>query len=119
VQKDKTGVSFNYLNYLYDINSRKLKNNIAILPLDLKKEYSDILSEANLDKTIALLESKSIDIIPIEEFAFTFTNNKLTPKVQQFLTWVLSEGQAYNHQYGLLQLDEKTAKQQLVAHHLK
>ncbi|MDR3328496.1 MAG: hypothetical protein LBS63_00100 [Prevotellaceae bacterium] len=119
VQKDKTGVSFNYLNYLYDINSRQLKSDIALLPLDLKREYSDILSEANLDKTIALLESKTIDIIPIEEFAFTSSNNKLTPKVQQFLAWVLSEGQAYNHQFGLLRLDEKTERQELMAYHLK
>jgi ABC-type phosphate transport system substrate-binding protein len=118
VQKDNTGVSFNYLNYLYDVNSRQLKSNIALLPLDLKKEYSDILSEDNLDKTIALLESKTIDIIPIEEFAFTCSNNKLTPAIQQFLIWVLSDGQTYNHQYGLLQLDEKKAKQELIAYHL-
>jgi ABC-type phosphate transport system substrate-binding protein len=114
VQKDNTGVSFNYLNYLYDINSRQLKDNIAILPLDLEKEHNKILSEANLDKTIALLESKSIHLIPVEEFAFVF-QNKITPEIQQFLYWVLSEGQTYNHQFGFLKLDEKTLAQQLTS----
>ncbi|MDR3328640.1 MAG: hypothetical protein LBS63_00840, partial [Prevotellaceae bacterium] len=97
---------------------RQLKGDIALLPLDLKKEYSEILSEANLDKTIALLESKTINIIPVEEFSFTVPNDKLTPKVQQFLAWVLSEGQAYNHLFGLLRLDEKGERGELMAYHL-
>ncbi|MDR0835256.1 MAG: substrate-binding domain-containing protein [Tannerella sp.] len=111
VQKDETGVSFNNLNYLYDLNSRQLKKEIAILPLDLKKEYSTILEESNLDKLIDLLEEKSIELIPVEEIGFVF-QNQVNPEVKNFLQWILSEGQAYNHQFGFLNLDEKTLNQQ-------
>jgi ABC-type phosphate transport system substrate-binding protein len=112
VQKDETGVSFNNLNYIYDLNSRQLKKEIAILPLDLKKEYNEILSESNLDKLLGLLEnSKPIDLIPVEELSFVF-QNQIDPEVKNFLQWVLSEGQAYNHQFGFLNLDEKTLNQQ-------
>ncbi|MDR1980973.1 MAG: substrate-binding domain-containing protein [Tannerellaceae bacterium] len=111
IQKDEKGVSINNLAYLYDINSRRLKQEIAILPLDLKKEQSAILEESDLDKLIDLLESKSIDLIPVEEISFVF-HNDINPEVKEFLQWVLSEGQAYNHRFGFLNLDEKRLAQQ-------
>ncbi|MDR0833707.1 MAG: hypothetical protein LBN93_05910 [Candidatus Symbiothrix sp.] len=105
VQKDNTGVSFNSLSYIYDIHSRQLKSNIALLPLDLKREYSEVIAEANLDKVIDLLETKSIDLIPVEDINFVTTH---TPDAQteQFLQWVVADGQAYNHQYGFLNADK-------------
>jgi ABC-type phosphate transport system substrate-binding protein len=111
VQKDDTGVSFNNLNYIYDLHSRQLKKEIAILPLDLKKEYSEILAESNLDKLIDLLEDKLIELIPVEEISFVL-QNQIDPEVKNFLQWVLSEGQTYNHQFGFLNLDAKTLNQQ-------
>ncbi|GHU64189.1 hypothetical protein FACS1894123_08460 [Bacteroidia bacterium] len=111
VQKDETGVSFNNLNYIYDLNSRHLKNEITILPLDLKKEYSEVLAESDLDKLIDLLEEKPIELIPVEEISLVI-QNQVDPEVKNFLQWVLSEGQAYNHKFGFLNLDAKTLNQQ-------
>jgi hypothetical protein len=110
VQKDQTGVTFNNLSYLFDINSRKLKSNIALLPLDLKREYSEVIAEANLDKVIDLLETKSIDLIPVEGIQFVASH---TPDAQtnQFLQWVATDGQAYNHQFGFLNVDKKALAQ--------
>ncbi|GHT01714.1 hypothetical protein AGMMS49525_03250 [Bacteroidia bacterium] len=106
VQKDNTGVSFNNLNYIYDIDSRQLKSNIALLPLDLKKEYSEVMAEANLDKVIELLETKSIDLIPVEEINFVATHT-LDAQTRQFLQWVATDGQAFNHQYGFLNVNKQ------------
>jgi ABC-type phosphate transport system substrate-binding protein len=105
IQKDNTGVSFNNLSYVFDITSRKLKTNIALLPLDLKKEYSEVIAEANLDKVIDLLETKSIDLIPVEDINFVATH---TPDAQteQFLQWIITDGQAYNHQFGFLNAEK-------------
>ncbi|GHT19655.1 hypothetical protein AGMMS4957_04400 [Bacteroidia bacterium] len=110
VQKDQNGVTFNNLSYVFDINSRTLKNNIALLPLDLKREYSEVIAEANLDKVIALLETKTIDLIPVEGIQFVASH---TPDAQteQFLQWVATEGQAYNHQFGFLNADKKALAQ--------
>ncbi|GAP72715.1 hypothetical protein SAMD00024442_4_67 [Candidatus Symbiothrix dinenymphae] len=110
VQKDQTGVTFNNLSYIYDINSRTLKSNIALLPLDLKREYSEVIAEANLDKVINLLETKTIDLIPVEGIQFVASH---TPDAQtnQFLHWVATEGQAYNHQFGFLNADKKALAQ--------
>ncbi len=37
VKKDSIGITYNNLGYLYDVNSRSLKQGLALLPLELKK----------------------------------------------------------------------------------
>jgi ABC-type phosphate transport system substrate-binding protein len=110
IQKDNSGISFNNLNYIFDLRSRRLKDEISLLPLDLKKEYTEILSESNLDKTIELLERKKFDLIPVEELTFEVSNAD-NPEIQQFLQWILTEGQSYNHEFGFLNVENKNLAQ--------
>ena len=110
IRKDNSGISFNNLNYIFDLQSRRLKDEISLLPLDLKKEYNEILSESNLDKTIELLERKKFDLIPVEELTFEVANAG-NPEIQQFLQWVLTEGQSFNHEFGFLNVENKNLAQ--------
>ncbi|MDR0733383.1 MAG: hypothetical protein LBF08_04905 [Dysgonamonadaceae bacterium] len=111
VGKDIKGVSFNPLNYVFDIRSRRLNDGIALLPLDVKKEYAEVFNLQNLDETIQLLENKEIDLIPVEELTFILKGN-VSATTLRFLEWALSEGQDYIHPFGLLRLDTKTLAQQ-------
>ncbi|MDR1859534.1 MAG: hypothetical protein LBR06_01255 [Bacteroidales bacterium] len=111
VQKDASGVSFNSLNYVFDVTSRQLRDGIVILPLDLKKGFEEIVRQPDLDKTIALLEAKAPELIPVEAFS-AVVNTTTNSSALQFLHWVLTEGQKFNHELGFLQLDEKTSEQQ-------
>jgi ABC-type phosphate transport system substrate-binding protein len=111
VKKDVKGISFNNLNYIFNIESRQLNEGISLLPLDIKKEYAEVLNAQNLDETITLLENKNIDLIPVEELAFVLPG-KVNPATIQFLEWALSEGQDYIHSFGFLRLDAKTLAQQ-------
>jgi hypothetical protein len=111
VKKDIKGVSFNNLNYIFDIKSRHLNDGIVLLPLDVKKEYAEVLDLQNLDETIALLENKNIDLIPVEELTFVLPE-EVNPATLQFLEWALSQGQDYIHSFGFLRLDTKTLAQQ-------
>ncbi|MDR0686985.1 MAG: hypothetical protein LBF79_05980 [Dysgonamonadaceae bacterium] len=110
VAKDSSGVSFNFLNYVFDLRSRQLKEEIAILPLDLKKEYSEILDGSNLDRMLELLEKKKIDLIPVEELRFETTDADNT-EIRKFLQWVRTEGQIFNHQFGLLKVEDRNLAQ--------
>ena len=112
VKKDAKGISFNKLNYVFDIESRRLNDGITLLPLDIKKEYADVLNVQNLDETIALLESKNIGLIPIEELTFVLPG-QANPATLRFLEWALSEeGQAYINIFGFLRLDTKEIARQ-------
>jgi ABC-type phosphate transport system substrate-binding protein len=111
VQKDAKGVSFNALNYVFDIRSRRLTEGLVLLPLDVKKEYLDVLAAPDLDATIAMLERASIDLIPVGELTFVLPD-RAGPATLRFLEWTLTEGQRYIHPFGFLRLDAPTIAHQ-------
>jgi phosphate transport system substrate-binding protein len=109
IKKDTTGVAFNSLNYVYDIQTRKLKNDIALLPLNLKSQQREALNTLNIDNAIALLEKNEVENIPVDSFGFVVSNEQLENKnFTAFLRWVLTDGQKFNHETGFLNLDEST-----------
>lgn len=100
IAEDNSGITFNSLAYLFDLQSRQLKQGLALLPLDVKKEQAAALATGNIDEAINLLESQSIDLVPVENIGFAYTGSDLA--VKQFIAWVANEGQQYNHQNGFL-----------------
>lgn len=108
IEEEPASVTFSSLSFLYNLQSRDIRTDITLLPLNVKKDQGEAF--ANLDAVIDVLEHQRIDAIPVEPIGFTY--QKADSDIEQFLAWVLSEGQAYNHAQGFLQLDEKDAKQQ-------
>ena len=111
IKKDSIGLTYNNLGYLYDVNSRKLKDGIALLPLDLKKETKEILT-GNLDNVIEVLEKNRIETIPVEKIGFIYSQLNARKQVSDFLKWVLSDGQKFNHAEGFLNLDKQALAEQ-------
>jgi hypothetical protein len=105
IQKDNTGITFNNLSYIFDLNDRQLKDEIALLPLDVKKEQLEALRSENLDETIVLLEEQKVELIPVYNIGVTYNEKD---NVKNFLKWIITDGQKYNHEYGFLNIDEKT-----------
>ncbi|MDR3218898.1 MAG: extracellular solute-binding protein [Dysgonamonadaceae bacterium] len=112
IQKDETGITFNTLNYAFDLKSRQLKANLSILPLNVKSGQKEVLDSHDIDKLIALLEESKIETIPVENFGLLvpkkYSNNN---EILDFLEWVLSDGQKYNREYGFLSLDDNVRAQ--------
>jgi ABC-type phosphate transport system substrate-binding protein len=106
VKKDAGGVSFNSLNYVFNIDSREINEGIALLPLDIKKEYEERFYGNNLDEVIGLLESRNIDIIPVNSLVFVLPDNAGAATVR-FVEWALKRGQDYINAFGFLRLDTK------------
>lgn len=112
IQKDSLGVTFNNLGYIFDLKSRAIKNGVSILPIDLKKNKAQSLNN-NLDEAIQLLESNSYETVPVEKIGFVFNGNDVNPVLRDFLKWVATEGQKYNHDYGFLNLEKETLSNQV------
>jgi len=111
IKKDSIGLAYNNLGYLFDTNTRKLKEGIALLPIDLKKETKDILT-GNLDFVIDLLEKNHIETIPVEKIGFIYSQQTARKEVSEFLKWVLTDGQKFNHSEGFLNLDKQSLAEQ-------
>ena len=104
ISKDPLGVTFNTLSNIFDLKSRQLKNDLTLVGLDLKKEVANSFN-GTLDEILSVLESGKPAEVAIEKVAITSNNND--EAVSRFLQWVLENGTKYNHQFGLLNLDNK------------
>jgi len=111
IRKDSIGITFNNLGYLFDTGSRKLKDGIALLPLDLKKETRNI-NTGDLDDVISILEKNKVETIPVEKIGFIYSQQTAGKEISDFLKWVLADGQKYNHSEGFLNLDKQDLTEQ-------
>jgi len=111
IEEDRASVTFNALSNLYDLSSRTLHSDLVLLPLGVKKTQSEVLRSGNLDETLQLIESEDIDLIPVEDIGFTYS--AFDRDIDQFLQWIVSTGQQYNHEAGFLRLTDKEVESQL------
>lgn len=109
INKDHTGVTFNNLAYIFDLQNRKLKPRLFLIPLDIKKEQREVLDNGNLDETLQLLENNDVALIPLSKVGFAYSDRA---SVADFLRWIVNEGQQYNHRFGFLTLDEKSVRKE-------
>jgi len=113
VGKDENGIAYNTLNYVFDLKTRELKQNLTVVPLNLKADVREALLSHNIDRTISLLEDKKVDAIPVENIGISLSGQfAANAEVLRFVGWVLEEGQKFNHELGFLTLDEEVLKAQ-------
>lgn len=112
VRRDPFGITFNALSNIADTRTRHLKEELALVPLDLDKQSRQILDSGQLDDIIRLLEQQRIDGIPVGKVGLTYDHRN--PLLNNFVRWILTDGTADVHNFGLLQLtqQELTAQQQ-------
>ena len=110
--KDPLGVSFNALPNIFDLKSRHIKSNLSIIGIDVKKSLENSFSgNATLDELISVLEDGKVQEVAVDKIGVSY--NQTDDAVNQFLQWVLTAGVKYNHEFGLLNLDNKLAQVQI------
>ena len=111
INEDKASVTFNALSNLYDLSSRTLRSDLALLPLGVKASQREVLRSGNLDETLELIENEDIALIPVEDIGFIY--NSFDTDIDNFLQWIIRDGQQYNHEAGFLHLTNKEVESQL------
>ena len=112
LSKDPLGVSFNALPNIFDLKSRHVKDGLTIIGLDLKKGFAESINdEGSLDNVLQLLENGKPAEIAIEKVGISY--HVADDAVSHFLEWVLENGTKYNHEFGLLNLDQKVTQAQI------
>ena len=97
-------ITVNSLSNIFNLESRTLRDELALLPLDLDKQGKQILHQGDLDDIISLLEQHRYSEIPVANAGLDF--DRTNPVLADFVNWVLINGTQYVHQYGLLQLQQ-------------
>ena len=94
------------------MKSRHIKDNLTIIGIDVKKNLEKNFSDkATLDELILALENSKVSEVAVEKIGVSY--NEADDAINQFLNWVLTAGTKYNHEYGLLNLDNKLAQVQI------
>ncbi len=113
VGEDAWGLGISALGNLYDLQSRHLKDQLQVASLDDSKKID---LTASLDEVLEALEIHTVEGIDVEKIGFAFDVNNL--QLNRFVNWVLTDGQQYLHEYGLLTLSQKDLiSQQRSLHH--
>lgn len=104
ITKDPLAITVNSLSNIFNLESRTLRDELSLLPLDLDKQGTQILHQGNLDDIITLLEQHRYSEIPVAKAGLDF--DQANPLLADFVNWVLVNGIQYVHQFGLLQLQQ-------------
>lgn len=115
VKKDTNAISYNSLGIIYNIRTRKINDSIAIIPIDLNENGKVDANEKiyeTVDDVMAFVEKTNHPKIPVENVNVIFSKTINRKAVTDFLEWVITKGQQFNHEYGLLYLPAATAQEQ-------
>jgi ABC-type phosphate transport system substrate-binding protein len=62
---------------------------------------------------IDVLEKNHSETIPVEKIGFIYSQQTVRKEVSDFLKWVLSDGQKFNHAEGFLNLEKQVLAEQI------
>jgi hypothetical protein len=129
VLRDSTGVSYLPLSLIYDVESRKVKNGITVLPVDLngndkvndEEKFYDNLSVVT--ERLDNASPKQIKNVPIEYLHFSVDKKGASAGAVTFLRWVVRNGEKDLHDFGYLKPEpqklEKDKFEQFASKRLK
>jgi len=115
VKNDPLGIGYNNVNYAYDAKTRKPIEGIGVVPLDLNEnglvdENEDFYSTR--DQIIEAISTGSYPSPPARELNLV-TKGKFTQVANDFVKWILTEGQKYALETGYVPLSEERRVEEL------
>lgn len=116
VKSDIYGVGYNNVIYIYDINSRKKHRGLDVIPIDINGNGS-IDEDENfyntLDDIMLAIKEEKYPSPPARELYFVAKSKPENVIVQEFLKWIITEGQAFVKEGGYVLLPEEKLAQEL------
>ena len=116
VVNDINGISYNNLGLVYNIQTRKVADGIAIVPIDINE--NGIVDEdenhyTTIDDLLDFIAQSGTSKIPQENVNVVLNKNKINKDILDFLQWIITDGQQYNRQYGFMSLGNNVVLQEL------
>jgi len=115
VKNDPLGIGYNNINYAYDAKTGKPIEGIVIVPLDLNENGQVDGNEdfyRTRDQIIQAISTGSYPSPPARELNLV-TKGKFTGAAEEFVKWILTDGQKYALETGYLPLSEERCAEEL------
>jgi phosphate transport system substrate-binding protein len=108
VKRDPLGIGFNNIGYAYDATTKQQVKGLKVVPIDLNnngKIDDDENFYNSMNDLIAAISSGKYPSPPARELYFVCKGNPRNNKVlNEFIKWVLSDGQKFVHEAGYIEL---------------
>lgn len=116
VQKDKVGIGYNNIAYVYDQKTKKPFDGLTVIPIDVN-ENGQIDSEENFYETseilIQAIKDGKYPSPPARDLYLVTKGKPTNPEVIAFLEYVLTEGQKYTDEVGYIGLSDKKLNEEI------
>lgn len=116
IQKDRVGIGYNNIAYVYDLRTRKPYEGLAVLPLDVNENGQIDTEEQFYDTSTDLIAAIGAGKFPSPPARPLYlVSNGIPPKevVKEFIRYALTEGQQYAVETGFIPLPQSTIEQEL------
>lgn len=116
VSKDIYSVGFNNVAYAYDITTGEKRPGVDVIPLDRNGNRVIDAKEnfyGRADSVLAAIADGRYPAPPARDLYFITKGKPTDPRIIQFLTWVLTDGQQYVKAAGYVPLPKAVIEQQL------
>ena len=116
VQKDKVGIGFNNISYAYDRNTKRLFDELAIIPIDVNENGRIDPEEDFYETTETLIKAINegrYPSPPARDLYLVTKGKPVKPEVIAFIKYVLTEGQQYAAENGYIGLAEEKLQEEL------
>lgn len=116
VQKDKVGIGYNNIAYVYDQKTKKPFDGLTVIPIDVN-ENGQIDPEEDFYETseilIQAIKDGKYPSPPARDLYLVTKGKPTNPDVIAFLEYVLSEGQKYTDEIGYIGLSDKKLNEEI------
>lgn len=118
VRRDSLGIGYNNVNYAYDAKTKQPVKGLAIVPIDLDGNGRVDAGEqfyGHRDTLVQAIADSRYPSPPARDLYFVTKGRPRTKLLQEFIKWVLTDGQAFVPETGYItlgrdKLDEGLAK---------
>ncbi len=98
LRKTPSGIGYNNLNFVYDVQTQKKYPGLEVIPIDLNGNHKIDPEENfydNLSSITAAIKDGRYPSPPARELYFVSKGKPVNPVVVAFLQWILTDGQKY------------------------
>ncbi|HEX6223474.1 MAG TPA: substrate-binding domain-containing protein [Chryseolinea sp.] len=116
VKKDASGIGYNNVIYVYDLNTKQKYPGIDVVPIDVNSDgklSQEELFYDDLDQLMAAIGDGRFPSPPARELYFVSKGKPQSPVVIEFLRWVLAEGQNFVAETGYIRLPDARIQTEL------
>lgn len=115
VRTDRLGIGYNNIGFAYDASTSKPITGLAIIPLDINdngKIDTDEQMYATREQIVSAINTGKYPSPPARELNIV-TKDKFSGETQEFVRWILTDGQQYVEESGYITLPPERIEQQL------